>query len=70
VEEHEDGFSIEGVKQLRGASIKTYGDHRIAMAFSVAALVAQGESLIDDPTCVRVSYPDFYRDLRSLIEYS
>ena len=46
--------------------IKTYGDHRIAMAFSVAALAARGETVIDDEHCVDVSYPGFYRDLESL----
>jgi len=69
VEEFEDGFAIEGASHLRGSRIRTYGDHRIAMAFAVAGLVAEGETLIDDPTCVRVSYPEFFRDLLSVIEY-
>ncbi|MCS6998719.1 MAG: 3-phosphoshikimate 1-carboxyvinyltransferase [Aquificaceae bacterium] len=63
VEEFEDGFELEGVETLKGAKVKTYGDHRIAMAFSVAGLLAEGETLIDDPSCVAVSYPDFYKDL-------
>ncbi len=62
-EELEDGFEIEGVEKLRGATIKTYGDHRIAMAFSIAGLVAEGETHIDQPECVAVSYPSFYTDL-------
>ncbi|MDW8067178.1 MAG: 3-phosphoshikimate 1-carboxyvinyltransferase, partial [Aquificaceae bacterium] len=41
----------------------THGDHRIAMAFSVAGLVAEGETIIDNHKCVAVSYPGFYRDL-------
>ncbi len=69
VEEFEDGFAIEGVSRLRGSRIRTYGDHRIAMAFAVAGLVAEGETLIDDPDCVRVSYPEFFRDLFSVVEY-
>ena len=63
VEELPDGFEIEGVERLKGSLIKTYGDHRIAMAFSVAGLVAEGETTIDNPKCVAVSYPGFYRDL-------
>ena len=63
-----DGMIIEGDSgsPLTGSAIKTYGDHRIAMAFSVAALAARGETVIDDEHCVDVSYPGFYRDLDSL----
>ncbi|MBQ9028985.1 MAG: 3-phosphoshikimate 1-carboxyvinyltransferase [Lachnospiraceae bacterium] len=63
-----DGMIIEGNSgsPLTGSAIKTYGDHRIAMAFSVAALAARGETVIDDEHCVDVSYPGFYRDLDSL----
>ncbi|MCS7263103.1 MAG: 3-phosphoshikimate 1-carboxyvinyltransferase [Aquificaceae bacterium] len=63
VEELPDGFEIEGVERLRSGKVKTYGDHRIAMAFSVAGLTAQGQTIIDDHKCVSVSYPEFYRDL-------
>ncbi len=69
VEEFEDGFAIEGGKRLRGAEITTHGDHRIAMAFAVAGMVAQGETIIDDPECVKVSYPEFFEHLHSVIEY-
>ena len=65
-----DGLIIEGKGSgglpLKGACIHTYGDHRIAMAFSVAALAAGGETHIDDDACVDVSYPGFYTDLNSL----
>ncbi len=66
-----DGMIIEGMDKdgpfpLKGAQIHTYADHRIAMAFSVAALAAEGESAIDDERCVDVSYPGFYSDLFSL----
>ncbi len=67
IEEYEDGFYIEGVEKLRGAHIKTYKDHRIAMTFSIAGLVAEGETIIDHPECVSVSYPEFYKDLERLI---
>ena len=65
-----DGLVIEGSGAgnlpLKGALIRTGGDHRIAMAFSAAALCAEGSTVIDDDRCVDVSYPDFYRDLFSL----
>lgn len=68
---NDDGLVIEGCgsqnsSPLKGSLIHTGGDHRIAMAFSVAALIAEGETLIDDERCVEVSYPGFYRDLNAL----
>jgi len=68
VEELEDGFLIEGKEELRGASIRTWGDHRIAMAFAVAAMVAKGTTFLDRPECVSVSYPGFFKDLESVVE--
>ena len=68
VQEFEDGFEIEGVENLKGATIKTYKDHRIAMAFSIAGLVAEGETVIDEPACVAVSYPNFYKDLDYILK--
>ena len=61
-----EGFGAESGSSLKGSAIHTGGDHRIAMAFSVAALIAEGETLIDDEHCVEVSYPGFYRDLNAL----
>ncbi len=69
VEEYDDGFAVNGATRLRGAHIESYGDHRIAMAFSVAALTASGETQIDDAECVAVSFPNFYELLESLIEH-
>lgn len=68
VEEFEDGFSLDGPVHLKGTTIQTYGDHRIAMAFSVAALLADGESEITDSASVAVSFPDFFARLESLVE--
>ncbi|NOY89486.1 MAG: 3-phosphoshikimate 1-carboxyvinyltransferase [FCB group bacterium] len=56
----EDGLVIEGGKDLNGADFKSYGDHRIAMAFSVAALFLVGPSTIDDVSVVDISCPNFY----------
>jgi 3-phosphoshikimate 1-carboxyvinyltransferase len=60
IEEFEDGIAIEGPQHLKGGRIETAGDHRIAMAFSVAALIAEGVTEIVDAECAAVSFPEFY----------
>jgi 3-phosphoshikimate 1-carboxyvinyltransferase len=69
VEERPDGLRVEGrsAGQLRGAEIDPHGDHRIAMAFAIAALGAQGDTRIRDAGCVAVSYPDFFAVLERLV---
>jgi 3-phosphoshikimate 1-carboxyvinyltransferase len=62
----EDGWAIEGPTALSGAQIATGGDHRIAMAFAVAALIADGETELDSADCVRVSCPEFFELLDAL----
>jgi 3-phosphoshikimate 1-carboxyvinyltransferase len=69
VEEHDDGLTIKERAQLHGAKINAYGDHRIAMAFTIAALIAEGESeIIGAEECVGVSFPGFFGLLESVIE--
>jgi 3-phosphoshikimate 1-carboxyvinyltransferase len=68
VEEREDGFKIPGGQQLHGTELESFDDHRIAMAFSIAALRAQGETLILGSECAAISYPAFFSTLESLIE--
>jgi 3-phosphoshikimate 1-carboxyvinyltransferase len=68
VDEFEDGLRVAGSTKLRGAKINPYGDHRIAMAFTVAALLAEGETEIEDADCVAVSFPEFFELLDSVIE--
>lgn len=68
VEEFDDGLAISGPAGLTGSSLESFGDHRIAMAFSVAALIASGESEIVDRECVSISFPDFFATLESLVE--
>lgn len=63
-----DGFWVEGGGRLRGGSIETRGDHRIAMAFAIAGLAADGETALDDPGCIAVSYPGFMETLEHLKE--
>ena len=62
----DDGMIIEGTGHLNGASIQSYLDHRIAMAFSVAGLASDGETQIVDSQCVDVSYPGFFAQLEQL----
>ncbi|OYT71370.1 MAG: 3-phosphoshikimate 1-carboxyvinyltransferase [Chloracidobacterium sp. CP2_5A] len=66
LEARPDGLTIPGGQRFRGAAIETAGDHRIAMAFAVAALVAEGPTFIDDPACVSVSFPGFFTVLERL----
>jgi 3-phosphoshikimate 1-carboxyvinyltransferase len=68
VEEFEDGLKIPGGQSLHGAELESFGDHRIAMAFSIAALRAQGETLIPGSECAAISYPEFFSVLESLVE--
>ncbi len=70
VEERPDGLRIEGKSagKLHGAEIDPRGDHRIAMAFAVAALGADGATTIKDAECAAVSFPNFFEILAGLIE--
>jgi 3-phosphoshikimate 1-carboxyvinyltransferase len=68
VEELEDGLKIPGGQKLRGAKIDSLGDHRIAMAFAVAALRAQGETTIIGSDAAVISFPEFYNTLGQLTQ--
>jgi len=68
VEERPDGFRIPGGQELHGAELDSYGDHRIAMAFAVAALRAQDETCIRGADAAGVSYPAFFTDLGAIAE--
>jgi len=68
LEENAEGLKIPGQQNLRGAELESFGDHRIAMAFAVAALRAKGESLIRGAEAAAVSYPAFFPTLEGLVE--
>jgi 3-phosphoshikimate 1-carboxyvinyltransferase len=70
VAERKDGLRVEGRRagKLRGAEIEPFGDHRIAMAFAIAALGAEGPTTIRDAGCAAVSYPTFFEDLERVAE--
>ena len=68
VEEFEDGLDVPGSQQLHGAEIDSGGDHRIAMAFSVAALKADGDTVIHGAESAAISFPEFYELLDQVAE--
>ena len=68
VEEFDDGLRVSGGQKLRGASLDSFGDHRIAMAFAVAALRAEGETEIRGADAAIISFPEFFETLEGLLE--
>jgi 3-phosphoshikimate 1-carboxyvinyltransferase len=66
IEEFTDGFAITGPQRLSGGRVETSGDHRIAMAFAIAGLMAEGSTEIIDADCAAVSFPEFYQSLEML----
>lgn len=67
VNETEDGMEIYGGTPLHGARVDSFGDHRIAMAFAIAGLFAEGETTITNTECVNTSYPGFYQTLEQIM---
>lgn len=67
VEEREDGLKVPGGQTLHGTELDSFGDHRIAMAFAVAALRAEGETLIHGAESASISYPAFFENLEELV---
>src|SRR5204863_236527 len=65
--EQKDGLEIHGRGELRGARVASFGDHRIAMAFAVAGMFADGETIVQDVECVRESYPGFETTLDEFV---
>jgi 3-phosphoshikimate 1-carboxyvinyltransferase len=68
VEQLPDGMIIRGKTNLKGARVSSHNDHRIAMALSIAALVAEGDTLIEGKSAVDISFPEFYPTLERLIK--
>ncbi|HET7842405.1 MAG TPA: 3-phosphoshikimate 1-carboxyvinyltransferase [Terriglobia bacterium] len=68
VEEFEDGMRVRGGQEPHGAEIDSAGDHRIAMAFAVAALRAHGDTVIHGADAARISYPEFFSTLEGIVE--
>jgi 3-phosphoshikimate 1-carboxyvinyltransferase len=68
LEEREDGLKIPGGQSLHGAEINSFADHRIAMAFSIAALRAHGDTFIRGSECASISYPAFFSTLEQVVQ--
>jgi len=66
IDELPDGFHVRGRQRLRGGDVDARNDHRLAMAFAVAALGASGPTVIHDAGAAAVSYPEFFSVLESL----
>ena len=67
IEELEDGLIIYGGQKLKAAIVNSHNDHRIAMALTIAALSCSQDSILENHTCINVSYPNFFRDLGKLM---
>ena len=68
IEVREDGFAVPGRQRFRAAQLDSFGDHRIAMAFSIAALVADGPCVIEGADAASVSFPEFFDTLHRVAE--
>lgn len=66
VTEYDDGMRVVGGNKLRGATLDCFGDHRIAMAFAIAGLFAEGETVIKNTECIATSYPGFAEALTQI----
>ena len=66
IEVYEDGFRVPGKQKFRAARVDSFGDHRIAMAFAVAGLAAEGETTVLNAGAASVSFPEFYATLRQI----
>ena len=69
IEEREDGFAVNGPTRLQGAVCESYNDHRIAMSLAVAALLAEGKTVIKNSECIDISFPGFEKTLQNLINF-
>ena len=68
IEELDDGMIIKGKNKLNGAYINTFNDHRIAMAFSIASLISNGEVKLDNKSCIDISFPGYLNLLNTLLK--
>jgi len=68
IKEKRKGMVIFGRKKLVGSSVDSFGDHRMAMALAIAGLVAEGETTINDVSCIDISFPGFMETLNRMVE--
>ena len=67
IEEYPDGIAIKGKAILKGCEVETYNDHRIAMSLSIAGLIAEGDTIVNNHECIDISFPGFFSTLDHLI---
>jgi len=68
IKEKKDGMVISGKKRLIGSSVNSFADHRMAMTLSIAGLIADGETIINDVGCIDISFPQFMDTLNRMVE--
>jgi 3-phosphoshikimate 1-carboxyvinyltransferase len=68
IRSHPDGFVVSGPTPLRGAAVRSYRDHRLAMALAIAGLIAAGETTVQETDCIADSFPEFEKTLANLRE--
>lgn len=66
LEEYSDGIAIKGKASLKGSVVESYHDHRIAMSLAIAALIAEGTTTINNSSCVDISFPGFFEELKMI----
>lgn len=66
VNEYEDGMSVTGASELTGSEVRSYKDHRMAMALAVLGVCAEGETVIDDARCIAISFPGFFESMKNV----
>lgn len=69
IEEKDDGFIVTGPSRLKEAVCESYNDHRIAMSLAVAALLAEGKTVIKNSECINISFPGFEKTLQNMINF-
>ena len=69
VTEHDDGMTVHGGSTLRGARVKSFGDHRIAMSCAILGMFVKGETTIEDTACIATSYPTFQEDMMKIAHF-
>ncbi len=67
IEEYEDGMRIIGKGHINGARCNSYGDHRMALSFMIAGIAANGETIISNIECIKVSFPDFWNRFKEVL---
>ena len=66
VEELDDGLIVKGPCRISAGSVRTFSDHRIAMSFAILSRALDLAIELDDPSCVSISYPGFFKDMETL----